>query len=216
MASSFRYPKTQEEVEKFEVAGLWKAQSFAKGLAEDVSKKISLKAILEIHKVFFDGANPSVAGRFRANGEDIKKLNHIEPPPGRVISDRMHTFWIDFDQRLSKITKHPKANSKRQREQWLDSVLSLSAWTQHQITAIHPFCEGNGRMARIMSNVVLRRFGLPESSIHHEGVSKEKYLNALQAIDDAQNYEPLKDLIGKSMRDTLRKVYAAQKKLKQK
>lgn len=211
MSHKFRRPKNKEELEDLEARGFWKAQSEARQIAEDTHQKISLDAILRIHKIFFQDAYPEIAGRFRVS-EDVKKLNHIEPPPGRMVKEMMYTFWIDFDQRLSKIKKYPPAH-KRQKEKWLGEVLTLAAWTQHQITIIHPFCDGNGRMARILTNVVLLRFGLQPSNIHYEGVDKRTYLNALQAIDDCQNYDSLKTLIGKSMMDTYRKIYAIQKKL---
>ncbi len=41
--------------------------------------------------------------------------------------------------------------------------------------------EGNDRMARFMTNLVLYRFGLQPTSIKHEGENKERYLRALCA-----------------------------------
>ncbi len=210
MARKFRRPKNKENLEDLEVRGLWKAQAHARGIAEDPHQKISLDAILGIHKIFFEDANHEIAGRFRKEGEDIKKLNHIEPPPGRLVKGRMYDFWFDFDRRFSNIPKHPKSFNRKQQERWFNEILFLAAWIQHQITVIHPFCDGNGRMARIMTNVVLCRFDLQPSNIHYEGVSKEKYLSALVAIDDSQDFEFLKELIGKSMHDTYKKIYAIQ------
>ena len=38
-------------------------------------------------------------------------------------------------------------------------MIELAAWVQHGLTSIHPFVNGNGRVARLMTNVILRRFG---------------------------------------------------------
>lgn len=111
MGNNFVRPKNKEELEKFESAGLWKAQIEAKKIAEG-KEKITLELILKIHRVFFSEVNPEIAGRFRKDGEDIKKLNNIEPPPGRVIFERMYEFWREFDARVSQIPKKPKKETK--------------------------------------------------------------------------------------------------------
>ena len=211
MAGRFTRPKNREEVVSLEAKGLWKAQAFSKRIAES-KEKISLKTILDLHGVFIGNVNPDIAGRFRKNGEDVNKLKNIEPPPGRLVNDRMYEFWKEFDTRIAKIPKHPKKDGRSQKREWLNQVLDLAVWTQYQITVIHPFCEGNGRMARMMTNVVLRRFNLQPSNIHHEGVNRDKYIDALGAIDNYGNFDLLKELVLNSVKETYDKVYAVAKK----
>ena len=43
----------------------------------------------------------------------------------------------------------------------LEAVLELAAWTHSEWVRIHPFSNGNGRTARILTNAVLMRYGLP-------------------------------------------------------
>ncbi|MHB8521876.1 MAG: hypothetical protein ACYDH9_14095, partial [Limisphaerales bacterium] len=62
-----------------------------------------MKTILDIHRAMLGAAFPAAAGRFRRAGEDIKKLHCVEPPPGRVVEERIYSFWREFDQRLSLI-----------------------------------------------------------------------------------------------------------------
>ncbi len=206
MAASFQRPKNKEELEKSGFIGLWKAQIIAKKIGEG-KEKITLESIREIHRVFFSEINPDIAGRFRKDGEDIKKLNNIEPIPGRIVFERMYEFWKEFDISISKISPRFIGSSTKARENWNREVLRIAAWAQYQITVIHPFCDGNGRMARIMTNVVLWRFGIQPSNIKYEGVDKERYLNALQCIDDYQNYKYLEELIAKSVHETYKRVY---------
>ena len=71
---SFRWPKDEQEVREREAAGLWRAQTLAKEIGEG-KEKITLEVILRIHKIFFENANPDIAGRFRRTGEDIKNSN---------------------------------------------------------------------------------------------------------------------------------------------
>jgi fido (protein-threonine AMPylation protein) len=173
--------------------GLWQAQARAKEIGES-KEKITLAAILRIHKVFFEDVNPGIAGRFRRSGEDIKKLKYIEPPQGTAVQTKMYEFWRELDTRLSQIPNDPKGSGKAYRkalENRNNAVVDLAAWTQHNMAAIHPFCEGNGRMARMMTNLILYRFKLQPTDIKYEGENKVAYLDALGAIDRHGDYRPL-------------------------
>ena len=217
MPKSFRWPKDEQEKKEREAAGLWQAQVLAKEIGES-KEKITLEAILRIHKVFFEHADPDVAGRFRKTGEDIKKLKYIMPPPGTAVQARMYEFWRELDVRLSQIPPLPKsAKEIIYREALLqrnDAVVDIATWTQYQITAIHPFCEGNGRMARLMTNLILYRFKLQPTDIKYEGENKVIYLDSLGKIDQSGDYRHLKRLIIKGMITSYQKLVAAQKRLK--
>ncbi len=216
MARSFRRPKDDEELQELEAAGLWRAQALAKEIGES-SEKITLEIILRIHKVFFEHANPDIAGRFRRSGEDIKKLKYIEPPLGTGVQMRMYEFWRDFDTRLSQVPQLPKTAGKRASQHALakrnDAVITLGAWTQHQIAAIHPFCEGNGRMARLLTNLILYRFKLQPTDIKYQGENRVAYLEALGAIDQHDDYRHLKQLIIKGMMSSYRRLAETRKRM---
>jgi fido (protein-threonine AMPylation protein) len=209
MARSFQRPRTKAELDRLETRGLWQAMALAKEIGES-SEKITLAVILRIHKTFFRDSSPEIAGRFRKE-EDVKKLKCIEPPPGRAVEARMYQFWRELDSRLAVLPRRPAGQRQSRKRKWLGDVIGIAAWVQHEITAIHPFCEGNGRMARLMTNLILRRFGLQPSQIKYEGENKTRYLDALCQIDHHRDYEPLKKLIAESVHATYQKVYEAQR-----
>ncbi len=205
MVKNFRRPKDKGELDDREVAGLWKAIALAHEVGEG-GQRITLDSILRIHKMMFEAVTPEIAGRFRVNGEDIKKLKCIEPPPGRLVQERVYAFWRELDTRLSIIPRHPKKMAITQVKKWREQVFDVATWTQHQIAAIHPFCEGNGRMARLMTNLILSRYGLPPSQVKYEKKEdKERYLFALCQIDLHGNYELLKESIIKSVIESYKK-----------
>lgn len=205
MDKSFRRPKDKSELDDREVAGLWKAIALAREVGES-NERITLDTILRIHKTVFGAVAPEMAGRFRINGEDVKKLKCIEPPPGRLVQERVYAFWLELDAKLSITHRHPKKMTKSQIKKWRTQIFNIATWTQHQIAAIHPFCEGNGRMARLMTNLILNRYGLPPSQVKYEKKEdKENYLAALCQIDLYGNYEPLKESIIKSVFETYKK-----------
>lgn len=212
MVKSFRRPRNKSDLDDREVAGLWKAIALAHEIGES-NEHITLGTILRIHKTIFGAVSPEMAGRFRVDGEDIKKLKCIEPPPGRLVKERIYSFWREMDAKLSIIPRHPRKMTITQVKKWRSQIFDVVAWTQHQIAAIHPFCEGNGRMARLMTNLILSRYDLPPSQVKYEKKEdKDQYLSALCQIDLHGDYEPLKGLIVKSVYE----AYKKEQKLRQK
>ncbi len=211
MGKSFRRPKDKSELDDREVAGLWKAIALAKEIGES-DERVTLDTIRRVHRTIFESVAPEMAGRFRIDGEDVKKLKCIEPLPGRVVSERAYVFWKELDAKLSVIPRHPKKMTTHQIKEWRAQVFDVATWTQHQIASIHPFCEGNGRMARLMTNLILSRYGLPPSQVkYEEKEDKDRYLAALCQIDLHGNYEPLMAIIIKSVFE----AYKREQKLRQ-
>lgn len=201
--------KTRTEKDERELRGLWKAIGLVKEAAEN-KEKLTISLILKIHKTIFVDVYPDTAGQFRRDGEDIKKLKCIEPPPGRLVTKKMHEFWGEVDKRLALIPLKPKSGSKNSRKRWFEEIVDVAVWTQHQIGAIHPFTEGNGRMARLLTNLILQRYGIKPSEVRYEGEARRIYLNALCQADRYADYEPLKELVLKGIRE----AYLKEKKIR--
>jgi Fic family protein len=69
-----------------------------------------------------------------------------------------------------------------------------AAWLHHRFTQIHPFQDGNGRVARAVASLVLVKDGLFPLVVTRD--DRPKYLDALEAADSG-NIKPLIDLIAK-------------------
>ena len=191
-------------LEDREAAGLWKAIAMSKEVGES-ARAIDLKVLLELHRKMFIEAMPEIAGRFRKPGEDVKKLACVEPPLGSAVPEKIHGFEKDLAYRIAHIPERPDPRRKKLYKQWVESVFNLAAWTQHSLVSIHPFCEGNGRVARLMTNVILRRFRMPPTDVKIESDDKQKYINALCQIDNHEDYEPLRTMLLRGSIATLNK-----------
>ena len=204
MQKGFKRPKSKTELDEREAAGFWKAIALANeiGLGDE---KISLDVILRIHKTMLGFSQPELAGRFRKDGEDVKKLECIEPPPGRLVAEQIYEMWRELDGRLAQIGRHSTTLNVKRKKEWLDKVIDTAAWAQHKLVAIHPFGEGNGRTARLLINVILRRYGLPPSQVRFEGENKKDYLQALCQVDNYEDYDPLKHLILRGVIDVYKR-----------
>jgi len=214
MHKAFERPSDQNELEDREASGLWEAIVLSREIGES-DRIIDLSVVKEIHHKILGKTMPEAAGRFRVAGEDIKKLSCIEPPPGSDVGSRMYVFEKDLSHRTSLIRPRPEKTKGKSYKRWLDSIFDLAAWVQHSIVAIHPFCDGNGRLARLMTNVILRRFNLPLSSVKIEAEDKPKYINALCRIDEQYDYRPLKNLIIKGSIATYEKEQLRRKRIKE-
>jgi prophage maintenance system killer protein len=205
MHNDFVRPENKEELEDREAAGFWKAITLSKEIGKS-GREINLAIILELNKCILQNAMPESAGVLRMEGQDIKKLKCVEPPLGSAVREKMHEFEKDMQHRISLVSLHsPNIKNKKIHRQWVDDVFNLAAWIQHSLVAIHPFCEANGRTARLMTNVILRRFGFPPTDVKIEAESKEKYIDSLCQIDKYGDYEQLKKLILKGSLETLKK-----------
>jgi len=70
--------------------------------------------------------------------------------------------------------------------------IALAALLHHKLVSIHPFDDGNGRIARLLMNYVLLKYGYPPAII--KSSDKPKYLRALQLADVAE-YDALLDYV---------------------
>lgn len=215
MERTFKRSKTEKELQEREAAGLWRAQALARTIAES-DEKITLEVILRVHKEFFEEVRPEIAGRFRVAGEDIQKLKYITPPLGVAVQEEIYKFWRELDVKLSKI--QPSFAGKKLTKTFFKKrnaeVVSIAAWTQYQIARIHPFSEGNGRMARLMTNLILIRYKLQPTDIKYEGENKQKYLQSLGEIDNKGDYRMLEGLIVRGMINSYQKLIKIKKHIK--
>lgn len=74
-----------------------------------------------------------------------------------------------------------------------------AAWVAHRFVEIHPFLDGNGRMSRLLLNLVLWAAGIPFAVALRGGPAhKKRYLSALHRADRGQ-IDPFAALIAEEI-----------------
>ena len=101
--------------------------------------------------------NPSRVGK---DGQEL----HLYCPPEQVVSEMQQLLL--YHQRLLSEEVSP---------------IIVSAWLHHAFTQIHPFQDGNGRVARMLASLVLIQAGLFPLTIRR--TAKSRYIDALEAAD---------------------------------
>lgn len=81
----------------------------------------------------------------------------------------------------------------------------LASWLHHRFSQIHPFQDGNGRVARAIASLVLVKDGLFPLVITRD--DKPSYIDALESADK-DDLKPLVSLIAKSQISQFRKASA--------
>jgi Fic family protein len=140
---------------------------------EREGKSINLKIsdLLTLNRFALEDINKS-AGTFRTQPIEISNSKH-QPPEAKLVPSLCEDFCDYINKNWSSA-----------------SALHLSAYALWRINWIHPFVDGNGRTARIISYVILCAkygFRLPGIVTIPEQIAKDKnpYYSALESADHA-------------------------------
>jgi Fic family protein len=109
-----------------------------------------------LHQMLLGGINDNYAGRIRRTGEYVRVGWHIAPPPEQVkpmLENLIHQY-----------------NSENHKY-FLEKIAEFHL----QFETIHPFCDGNGRMGRIIINLQLAALGYPPVIIQNKGKREDYY-----------------------------------------
>lgn len=86
-----------------------------------------------------------------------------------------------------------------------ENVIHAISVVHTELVLIHPFREGNGRLARLLSVIMGLQAGLPPFDFSHiEGESRQHYFAAVQ-FGMSRNYEPMKAVFKRVLEDSLYK-----------
>jgi hypothetical protein len=88
----------------------------------------------------------------------------------------------------------------------------LSAWLHHRFTQIHPFQDGNGRIARAIASLVFLKAALFPLVIRD--ADREIYITALEEADDGK-LEKLVQFFAKRQRDSILSALGIQQQVEQ-
>ena len=87
-----------------------------------------------------------------------------------------------------------------------------SAWLHHRFTQIHPFQDGNGRVARALSSLVFLREGLFPLVVRES--DRTEYIGALETAD-AGDLSPLISFFARRQRDSILKAIGLEQQVQQ-
>lgn len=186
---------TPEELRMREAVGSIRASRFIRAYSK-TKKPITLDLIYKIHELIYEKAWPEIAGKLR--NEELKKQwhsYHLPPHPSQIFQ-HLKNMELDLREKLDTLKSIRIIDPEDEESvEELNKVLEVAAIVHHKIVWIHPFRDGNGRVARLISNLILERYGLlPGFSSRVERDNRDTYLEALKQADDRGDYQPLIEL----------------------
>lgn len=170
--------------DQLEVINHAKAVEFIKELVakRKSHQHITEEDVLAIHKIILTGIADQAAGKYRTS-EVFIRGSDVEFPLPRQIPALVKEFfrWLEGQQ-----DEHP---------------VRVAADAHFKYVSIHPFIDGNGRVVRLLMNLILLINGYPMAIIRNE--ERTAYLKTFDAARNENNMEPFYRMVEEAVNRSL-------------
>lgn len=173
------------EREIFEAKNLSRVTSYIETKAKEI--ELSIPVILLLHKMLIGNINDGIAGRFRKDEEWVRVGSHIGASPKDVEGLVLKTL----------ISYNSDRNSP---------IITRIAKLHLSFESIHPFCDGNGRIGRVINNFALIREGYVPINIAY--IDRAKYYDAFKEYDKNGSTKIMEGIIGRALSNSYNKRLA--------
>ena len=167
------------------------------GLRGERDYKVTSRDLLNIHRQLVDGVRGGhrYAGQFRRESvkvgdiEDGVEVVHHAPPEWHEVEDHLREL---FDW-LATIKKYPTAVKviDGADDPWVHPVIAAGI-AQHRMVWIHPFIDGNGRSARMLTTLLLYQRGYDFKYLFdlsgYYNRDRDRYYDMLRTVDRSGDY----------------------------
>ena len=183
-----------------DIRGHNEAVNFLISILKD-DRDLTESEIRELHKMIL--VEPYKSAAQTADGQAVTKTihigeykqmpNHVRTPTGEI-----HYYANPEDVPMLMGELVSWYNEARRNEAIHPSV--LAAFFHHRFVAIHPFDDGNGRLARILMNLILMQKGYPPAVVKLK--ERTDYYAAL-AQADKNEYEAIVEFVAELVLDSM-------------
>ena len=177
--------------EATEAINLGKAIGKIQSLVDDREMWADAAQFAEVHATLLTGVNDHAAGVVRSNRVVLTGAKHQPPGP-----DKLNSLLAQFFSDLKD-------------SEGIEPIC-LAAWAHWAIARIHPFQDGNGRMARLWQDLILFGHRFTAAVIRQQ--DRDEYYFALASADDG-DFNPLTQLVARSLGRTLQIYINAQREM---
>ena len=117
------------------------------------------------------------------------------------IGGRSYMNYSKVPMKLAEFCERLNASRAKASEMSMDELYRLTFDAHYQLVTIHPWADGNGRMARLLMNMLQFEFGLIPTKILSE--DKEEYIKALVATREDDDLEIFRSFMSSMMERNL-------------
>ncbi|MDI6737967.1 MAG: Fic family protein [Nanoarchaeota archaeon] len=126
--------------EHLDVTNQKEAMEWIEGFVKE-KRELKEADMLALHRITLKGISDYWAGRYKTSQNRILGSRLKTTPPHKVESEMGNLVYA--------LNKNPEGYNP----------VELAAFAHHELVRIHPFADGNGRVARLLCNLVLMRHG---------------------------------------------------------
>jgi Fic family protein len=171
--------------EIFEAKNLARVISYIDKKAKN--KEFNLDMMLFLHKTLLSNIDDEIAGRFRRYNEFVRVGDHIAPNPKKVIG-LLENMLIEYHSTPS------------------ENIIKRIAKLHLVFENIHPFCDGNGRIGRVINNYLLIREGY--APINIKFIDRKFYYEAFREFNWGGKTTLMEEIVGKALTNSYHKRLA--------
>ena len=117
------------------------------------------------------------------------------------IGGRSYMNYSKVPMKLAEFCEQLNASRAKASEMSMDELYRLTFDAHYQLVTIHPWADGNGRMARLVMNMLQFEFGLIPTKILSK--DKEEYIKALVATREDDDLEIFRSFMSSMMEQNL-------------
>lgn len=173
------------EREIFEAKNLARVVTYIETKSKE--SELNFDIILALHKMLVSNIRDDIAGRFRKEGEWVRVGDHIAPNS------------LEITNRLQKVLTEYNSNST-------ESIIKRIAKFHLGFEYIHPFCDGNGRIGRVLNNYLLMRGGYV--SINIKFIDRPMYYDAFGEFQTKGSTKIMETIVAKALTNSYHKRLA--------
>jgi Fic family protein len=168
--------------EVYETKNLFRVINYIRNKSKEA--EINKEIILLLHQMLIGGINDEFAGRFRKSGEYVRVGTHVAPAPEKV-EPLIESILEEYANNLEKY--------------FGDKISKFHL----DFETVHPFCDGNGRIGRVLINYQLLRLGLPVIIIRDK--EKARYYKSFGDYRYQKNTKTMEKVFTLALTESLHK-----------
>lgn len=173
------------EREIFEAKNLARVVSYIENKSKE--NELDFDIIIALHKMLISNIRDDIAGRFRKEGEWVRVGDYVAPNP------------LEVANRLQKVLTEYHSNTS-------ESIIKRIAKFHLGFEYVHPFCDGNGRIGRVLNNYLLIRGGYVPINIKF--IDRPMYYDAFREFQTKGKTKIMETIVAKALTNSYHKRLA--------
>lgn len=168
-----------------------------KAIEDAIRNEHSLNEVFirNLHRILLK--EPYEADAVVSDGRRIRRtisIGEYKTVPNNVVTSTGEVYYFTPPEQV-KAAMSDLVDWYRERERESEHPIIIAATFHYRFVRIHPFDDGNGRMARLLMNMILIRHGYTIAMVRQD--NREEYLRGLEQVDRTEDITQFIDYVAK-------------------